>query len=149
MERRVKPSENAINRDIFVLKRKGDRLERLTFQIVSPADKLQVANYFDSIFMATSNGLPQRIVGNKNEHDSGNTLISPTDMQSLNGISNCKRGVYIYTSDTKPHWMAYSFIGEIDNRIVICVYASPNVLSPEDFENIYYNSKLNPTRHEK
>ena len=148
LERRVKPADIAINnRDIFVFKRKGDHLERLTFQIVSPEDKLQVANYFDSICMGTTNGLPQQIVGNKNEHDSGHTLISPVDMQSLNGIENCKRALNIYTSDTKPSWMAYSFVGEIDDGIVICVYASPHVLSPENFENIYYYSSLKPERH--
>ena len=146
IERRVKPSENAINRDIFVLKRKGDRLERLTFQIVSPEDKLPVGNYFDSICMATTNGLPQRIEGDKNEHDSGHTLISATDMQSLNGVKNCKRAVNIYTSDTEPNWMAYSLVGEIDDRIVICVYASPHVLSPENFEDVYIYSKLKPKR---
>ena len=147
LERRLKPEDHVYKRDIFVLRRKGSRLERLTFQIVSQEAKLSVGSYFDTICMGTKNGLPQELVGNKNEHHSGHTLISPVDMQSLNGIENCKRALNIYASDTKPNWMAYSFVGEIDDRIVICVYASPHVLSPENFENIYYGSSLKPERH--
>ena len=147
LEQRINPAGNDINQDIFVLKRKGDRIERLTFQFVSSEDKLPVASYFDSICMATSNGVPQRIVGNKNVHDIGHTLINPTKMQPVNGISNCERCLNVYTSDTEPNWMAYSFVGEIDDRIVICVYASPSVLSPEAFEDVYICSKLKPVRH--
>ena len=151
LERRLKPEDNVEKRDIFVLKRKGKRLERLTFQIVGQEAKLSVGSYFDSICMGTSNGVPMEIDGDgsKSDHDTGHTLISATEIRPSNGISSCKRALNIYTSDTKPDWMAYSFVGEIDERVVICVYASPNVLSPEEFETIYTDSKLKPVRHGK
>ena len=151
LERRLKPEDDVTKRDIFVLKRKGKRLERLTFQIVSEEDKLSVGTYFDTICMGTSNGVPMEIDGDrrKNDHDTGHTLIAATKIRPSNGITNCMRALNIYTSDTKPDWMAYSFVGEIDKRVVICVYASPHVLSPEEFENIYDYSKLNPVRHDR
>ena len=127
---------------VYVFKRVDGESERLTFQAVSPDNKLSMDSYWDSICMATSEGIPQQLVGEKNVHDLGHTLAGPFVLQRVDDKITCKGATYVYESDTKPNWMSHAFICSVDDSLVICVHASTGVLSPTGSQDIFYNSKF-------
>ena len=129
-------------RNVYIFKRSDGELERLTFELLSPENKLSMDNYWDSICMAISEGIPQQLVGDKNVHDLAHTLVGPFVMQRVGNKITCKGATYVYENDTKPNWMGHAFVCTVDESLVICVHSSTSVLSPTGSQDIFYNSEF-------
>ena len=149
LEHRTSPTDEEGMPDAYVFKRKGDRLERLSIKRFEPVGALTIGSYFDSIGDSMSNGTPMKIVGKKSEHDSVHILAPVKDLQTSNGKVVCKVSSYIYTSETKPPWMSHAFVCLIDGWVLVGCHASPHALSPEDVQNIYFDSKFKPTKNKR
>ena len=137
LERTSTPDKSKGEPDVFVFKKVGPRLERLTFQRFGPHISHPIEAYFDSIGDSTSNGIPIHLLNRKNEHDAVH-IMKPVYELEL----GCKASSYIYTSETKDPWISHAFVNDRKGWILVCVHASPHVLSPDAIDSIYHDSEF-------
>ena len=128
--------------DVFVFKKAGDRLERLTFQKFGPHIALPISAYFDSIGDSTSNGIPIQLLANKNDHDTAHILGPLHKLQITHGKTTCLVSSYVYTSETKDPWMSHAFVCDCDGWVLVGVHASPYAISPETVADVFLESRF-------
>ncbi|MFN9035368.1 MAG: hypothetical protein ACK5YO_03675, partial [Planctomyces sp.] len=73
------PDIKSNNPDIYVFKKRGDRLERFTIERYGPHIAGPIDSYFDSIGDLRANGIPLRLLNYKSngEHDLVDMLRDP------------------------------------------------------------------------
>ncbi len=52
---------------------------------------------------------------------------------------------FIYTNETietKDPWMSHAFVCDRDGWVLVCVHASPHVVSPETVDKVFTESKF-------
>lgn len=128
--------------DVWVLKKQGDRLERLTFQRVPPEIAGRVTNYADSVGDSFSKGIPLR-GKEKSAHETAH-ILSPLRVYGYtDGKATDASTSYIYTSekDDTP-WMSHACMTEEGGAVMISVHASPHVLSPDSVFEVVDQSKF-------
>jgi hypothetical protein len=118
--------------DIYVFKKLGDRLERLTFQKFEAKIAHPVSNYVDSIGDGMSNGIPVSLLNYKSEHET-TFIIRPLFNRNETSVG----GSFIYTSEKHHPWMSHYFVCQLQGGVVVCVHSSPHVLSPDTVEDLY------------
>jgi hypothetical protein len=108
--------------DVYVFKKSGDRLERLTFQKFDQKIAFGIHNYIDSIGDGVSNGIPVHLLKNKDEyaHEAFQTLRPTTKLGET-----CLLKSLIYTSETRDPWMGNAFVCKWKQGVLVCIHASP------------------------
>ena len=138
----VTPEKNTNSPDVYVFKKDGDRLERLTFQKFGPHIAHPISAYFDSIGDSTSNGIPVRLLDWKNEHDTAH-ILRPLEVRETTGKeTTCMASSYIYTGETKDPWMCHAFVCSRNGLVLECVHASPHALSPDTVDEVFTESRF-------
>jgi hypothetical protein len=128
--------------DLYVFKKQGDRLERLSFRRVPPEIAGRLSNYFDSIGDSFSNGIPLR-GQEKSQHDTAHIIQPLRTYRWTEGKESGMSSSYIYTSEKDgPPWMSHACVTEEGGAVLISVHASPHVLSPETIYDIVSDSKF-------
>ena len=104
--------------DVYVFKKVGDRLERLTFQKFAPRIAHPIRNYVDSIGDSVSNGIPIHLLGNKRDHDAYH-IVRPAF-----GSDEELRTSLIYTSETRDPWLgACASSASCKGGVLVCIHA--------------------------
>jgi hypothetical protein len=142
LEHVATPEKKTNKPDVYVFKKEGDRLERLTIQKFGPHISHPLSNYFDSIGDSTSNGIPVQLLDRKNEHDTAHILRPLVVRERSGGKDTCLASSYIYTSETKDPWMSHAFVCDRDGLVLVCVHSSPHVISPETVDEVFAESRF-------
>jgi hypothetical protein len=134
----TKPGERAL----FVFKKQGDRLERLSFQCVPPEIAAPLGNYFDSIGDSYSNGIPLR-GKEKREHDTTYIIEPLRVFRSTEGKDTGMTSSYIYTDEKgNVPWMSHACVTKEGEAVLISVHSSPFVLAPDTIQDVISDSKF-------
>ena len=128
------------NPDVFVFKKVGDRLERLTFQRFGSHIAHPIGAYFDSIGDSTSNGVPRRLFDLKDDYDTVHILRPVFEIERSGNKVTCMGGSFLYSSESGSHWMSHAFVSDRNGWILVCVHASPFAISPETVGNVFSDS---------
>lgn len=128
--------------EVYVFRKEGTRLERLTIQKFRRGIAHGVFNYFDSIGDSTSQGIPIHLVNNKSEHDTISILRAPQAFVFDNGKPVGARASYIYASEdeAKDPWISHAVVFTHNGDVFICVHASPHVIAPSTIDAVYSES---------
>jgi hypothetical protein len=135
--------------DLYVFKKQGDRIERLSFRRVPPEIAGRITSYADSVGDSFSKGIPLR-GKEKCAHDTAHILSPLTPFRKTDGRDTAASISYIYTSEKEEvPWMSHACITEEGGAVMISVHASPHVLSPDTITGVVGQSKFDkpPTSH--
>jgi hypothetical protein len=130
------------NPDVFVFKKEGDRLERLTFQRFDSHIIHPIGAYFDSIGDSTSNGVPRRLFDFKDDYNTVHILRPVFDMKRSGDKVTCLGGSFLYESESGKHWMSHAFVSDQDGWVLVCVHASPFAISPDTVSYVFIESNF-------
>ena len=144
LERAVVPDESSHTPEVFVFKKVGDRLERVTFQRFGPHIARPIEAYFDSIGDSMSNGVPIHLLDFESDHDTAHIMRGIIKLEATREKTISLKSSYIYTSERKDHfpWMSHAFVRDCGGWVLVCVHASPYVISPETIENVCLDSRF-------
>jgi hypothetical protein len=146
------PDIKSNNPDIYVFKKRGDRLERLSIERYGPHIAGPIDSYFDSIGDLRANGIPLRLLDYKSngEHDLVDMLRDPFVFRRTGDRVTAKGASYIYTSEVNEPWMSHAIVSAQTDCVLVCVHASPFAISPSAVRDVFSGSKfLEPPREEK
>ena len=142
VEHVVRHDKNVRSPDVYVFKKAGDRLERLTVQRFGPHISHPIAAYFDSIGDSMSEGIPIQLLDWKNAHDT-TYILRPVVVRERSGDREiCMVATYLCTGETDDPWMSHAFVCDRDGWLLVCVHASPHVISPETVDQVFSKSKF-------
>jgi hypothetical protein len=125
--------------ETHVFKKCGERLERMSVQRFSGRFAHPMPAYFDSIAMSFSHGIPTPLAESENVHDS----VCPIgDVEELDG-DDALMASYVYTGNTdETNWMSHAIVHDHEGVVIVCVHASPFVISPELVKDLYMYSEF-------
>ena len=142
LEYRTKPAGNG-ELDALVFKKQGKELERITFIRWHPDVARPLDCYFDSIGDSMSQGIPIQLVGYQSKHNDVHILKPPIAIdESRDGKISAKSASYIYTSKEDANWIGHGVVCQRDGWVLVCCHAAPHVISPEESETTYFDSRL-------
>jgi hypothetical protein len=133
---------NKANPDVYVFKKTGDRLERLTFQHHGPQASQSIGAYFDSIGDSTSAGMPRRLFDLKDDYDAVHILRPIFQIEKTGSKVTCLGGSFFYSSESGNHWMSHAFVSDRHGWVLVCVHASPFAISPETVRDVFSKSEF-------
>ncbi|MBL8814582.1 MAG: hypothetical protein JNL58_01035 [Planctomyces sp.] len=140
---------NTNNPEVFVFKKLGDRLERLTFQRFGSHIAHPISAYFDSIGDSTSHGVPRQLFEFKDDYDAIHILRPIFEMEQSGSKVTCMGGSFLYSSESGNHWMSHAFVSDRNGWVLVCVHASPFAILPETVETVFADSTFETGQSKK
>ena len=139
--------------DVFILRKVGDKIERITILRYPPEIKMLAYVYCDSTADSTFFGIPRFL---ESEYDKlrekrGEAKVTlkkdaviemvriPTNFDSKHlEMTN------VYTDSTEMNWMNNAIISESDECVFVMLQSAPRVLLPETLSECFLASELLP-----
>jgi hypothetical protein len=125
------------SKDVYLYEKDSPRLERLSFQLFKGDKAKPLTKLIDSIGDGVVNGIPRGVLRPGEAEVGASQILLPATNVNESSLAMTSIG----TVENGIPWMNHVVVCNWKNGVLVCVHASPHIISPDVVKNVYSDLK--------